>query len=82
MKPKYIKDAIIWNRHAAENGAWVRVSDINYIESEDVFTPAIHYGLGRFIIRQAYPYEDWMEEYIGTNKKLTDDERFKCDYKF
>ena len=82
MKPKYIKDAIIWNRRAAKNGAWVRVSDINYIESEDVFTPALNYGLARVIIRQAYPYEDWMEEYIGTNKKLTDDERFKCNYKF
>lgn len=82
MKPKYIKDAIIWNRYATENGAWVRVSDINYIESEDVFTPALNYGSCRHIIRQAYPYEDWMEEYIGTNKKLTDDERFKCDYKF
>ena len=82
MKPKYIKDAIIWNRRAAKNGAWVRVSDINYIESEDVFTPALPYGLGRYIIRQAYPYEDWMEEYIGTNKNLTDDERFKCNYKF
>lgn len=82
MKPKYIKDAIIWNRHAAENGAWVRISDINYIENEDVFTPALHCGLGRCIIRQAYPYEDWMEEYIGTNNRLIDDERFKCDYKF
>lgn len=82
MKPKYIKDAITWNRHAAKNGAWVRMSDVNYIESEDVFTPASHFGLGRHIIRQAYPYEDWMEEYIGTNKDLTRDERFKCDYRF
>ena len=80
MKPKYIKDAIIWDRRAAKNGAWVRASDINYIESEDVFTPALNYGLCRYIIRQAYPYEDWMEEYIGTNKDLPHDERFKCDY--
>lgn len=80
MKPKYIKDAIIWSRHAAENGAWVRVSDINYIESEDVFTPGLHPLSARYIIRQAYPYEDWMEEYIGTNKNLPGDERFKCDY--
>ena len=60
-----------------KNGAWVRMSDVNYIESEDVFTPSLQYGLGRFVIRQAYPYEEWMEEYIGTNKNLPDDERFK-----
>ena len=61
MKPRYIKDAIIWNRHAAEGGAWVRCSDINYIPADDVYTPACSSFNGRHIIHNAYPYEDWME---------------------
>ena len=32
MKPKYIENAIIWNRHAGENGAWLRIRDLNLIQ--------------------------------------------------
>ena len=74
MKQKYIKDAIIWNGRAATNGAWVRISDINYIEGDEkkggYYTPACPSGHGKFVINNAYPYEDWMEEFIGTNKDL------------
>lgn len=38
-KPKYIKDAIIWNGY---DSAWVRISDLNYIQEGDYYTPAIH----------------------------------------
>lgn len=79
MKPKYIKDAIIWTRPIpGVNGWWVRCSDINYIEDGDFYTPAIPHGRHILVkIHQAFPYEDWMEEYIGTDKNLLEDERFK-----
>lgn len=77
-KPKYIKNAIIWNCHVGKNGAWVRISDINYVEEEDKYYPAVM-GMTKFIISQAYPYEDWMEDYIGTNNDLRKDKRFKLE---
>ena len=74
MKPKYIKDAIMWNGRV---GAWLRVSDLNYVNNgkECYWTTPLSWPVWR--IHQAYPYEDWMEEYIGTNKNLTEDKRFK-----
>lgn len=91
MKPRYIKDAIYWNGYAAENGAWLRISDVNYIEPRYVqkscgtvkytvkdggyYTPSCP-GPGLLMIREVYPYEDWMYDYIGTNKNLREDERF------
>ena len=80
-KPKYIKDAIIWNGRV---GAWLRASDLTYvhkksdISEERYWTTALSWPVWR--IHQAYPYEDWMEEYLGTDKKLTEDERFNYDY--
>lgn len=76
-KPKYIKDAIIWSRPCASvDGWWLRISDMNYIEDGDYYTPAC--PSGRVIVKfhNVYPYEEWMEEYIGTNKSLLEDERF------
>lgn len=87
MKPRYIKDAIYWNRYAAENGAWLRISEVNYIEPRLVkrpwgtfedggyYTPS-RPGHGLLMIREVYPYEDWMYDYIGTNKNLREDEKF------
>lgn len=72
-KPKYIKDAIMWNGY---DSAWVRISDLNYIQEGDYYTPAIH-PRGTYTIKEAYPYKEWMEEYIGTNKNLLEDERFR-----
>lgn len=82
MKPKYIENAIIWNRHAGENGAWLRIRDLNLIQDKSYGT---HYepaysGTPRFIIREAYPYQEWMEKYIGTNEDLRLDKRFNFDY--
>jgi hypothetical protein len=81
-KPKYIENAIIWNRYAGENGAWLRIRDLNLIQ--DKFY-GLHYepaysGTPRFIIREAYPYQEWMEKYIGTNEDLRLDEQFNFDY--
>lgn len=72
-KPKYIKDAIMWNGYDC---VWVRTSDLNYIQEGDYYTPAIH-PHGTYIIKQAYPYQEWMEEYIGTNNNLLEDERLR-----
>ena len=69
-KPKYIKDAIMWNGY---DNAWVRTSDLNYIQEGGYYTHAIRPS----IVREAYPYQEWMEEYIGTNKNLLEDERFR-----
>ena len=74
-KPKYIKEAIVWNCYVGKNGAWVRISDLNYVEEEDKYYPAFT-GTTKMIISEAYPYKDWMEEYIGTDKPLTKDKRF------
>ena len=77
-RPKYIKSAIFWNRCAGENGAWLRISDLNLItESNDEYYMFAASGRPKFIIREAYPYENWMEEHIGTNKNLKEDSRFK-----
>lgn len=69
---KYIKDAIYWN---SQVGAWLRISDLNYIwnKTESYWTPACPAGRALVSIRDAFPYEDWMEEYIGTNKNLPDE---------
>ena len=77
-KPKYIKDAIIWNRHIGQHGAWVRIRDINLIDDNrdgPHYEPA-YSGIPRFIIREAYPYQDWMEKYIGTSEDLRADKQF------
>ena len=74
-KPKYIKEAIVWNCYVGKNGAWVRISDLNYVEEEDKYYPTFT-GTTKMIISEAYPYKDWMEEYIGTDKPLTKDKRF------
>lgn len=71
-RPKYIKDAIIWNSRV---GAWLRTSDLNYIAKDGYWTTALSWPVWR--IHQAYPYEDWMDEYVGTNKPLDEDERFE-----
>ena len=78
MKPKYIKDAIMWNSHIGEKGSWVRCSDMNFVKDKDgeYYTHPFT-GTCKFMAREVYPYEDWMEEYLGTNKNLAKDERFK-----
>lgn len=77
MKPKYIKDAIRWSRPSAIiDGWWLRCSDMNYIEDGDFYVPAISPIRGIIKCHNVYPYEDWMEEYIGTSKNLLEDERF------
>ena len=83
MKPKYIENAIIWSRYAGEKGAWVRIRDLNLIEDKS-YGP--HYETAypstpRFIIREAYPYQEWMEKYIGTHEDLRLDEQFNFDYR-
>lgn len=80
-RPKYIGDAIFWNRWMGDNGSWVRARDLNFID--DNYGP--HYesafsGCPRFIVRMAYPYEEWMEKYIGTSEDLRKDENFNYDY--
>ena len=76
-RPKYIKSAIYWNRYAGKNGAWLRISDLNLItESDDEYYMFAASARPKFIIREAYPYDDWMEEYIGTDKNLKEDSRF------
>ena len=81
-KPKYIGDAIFWNIWAGDKGSWVRARDLNLIDDENYgphYEPAFS-GHPRFIIRRAYPYEEWMEKYIGTSDNLTEDENFNYDY--
>jgi hypothetical protein len=55
--------------------------DLNLIEDkhEAHYEPA-YSGTPRFIIRNAYPYEEWMEKYVGTNDNLMKDENFRYDY--
>lgn len=80
-RPKYIKNAIFWNRYAGENGAWLRAGDLNLItEAEDEYYTFASCGRDKFLIRSAYPYEDWMEKYIGTREDLRKDENFNYDY--
>ena len=80
-KPKYIKNAIMWNRSAGEHGAWLRISDMNLIkEGDDEYYMYAPSGRPRFIGRIVYPYKKWMEKYIGTDDELMKDKRFKYDY--
>ena len=80
-KPKYIKNAIMWNGWAGKHGAWVRASEMNLIkEDEDEYYIYAFTGRDRFIARTVFPYEEWMEEYIGTNKDIRSNEKFKYDY--
>ena len=76
VKPKYIADALIWDRHL---NSWLRIRDLNLINwrGEECYTPAARGGRAVYLIKQAYPYEDWMEEYIGTDRPVMEDERFK-----
>ena len=34
-KPKFIKDAIVWNRWVGENGAWLRASNLNLVRTDN-----------------------------------------------
>lgn len=80
-RPKYIENAIIWNRHIGENGAWVRMRDLNLIEDKyGVHYEPAYSGTPRFIIQNAYPYEEWMEKYVGTSDNLKKDKNFRYDY--
>ena len=77
---KYIRNAIAWNRHIGEKGAWVRIRDLNLIEEDRFY--GRHYepaysGTPRFIIRTAYPYERWMGKYVGTSNDLRKDRHFR-----
>lgn len=76
MKPKYISDAIIWD---GQLRSWLRIRDLNLIKDHDkeYYTPAARSGRVLYLITTAYPYEDWMEEYIGTDKDIRKDERLK-----
>ena len=74
-KPKYIKDAIVWNGRIGKRGAWVRAGDMNLIvtSEREYWSPAFSWP--HWILTEVYPYQDWMEEYIGTEKNLKKDER-------
>ena len=74
-KPKFIKDAIVWNRWVGENGAWLRASNLNLVRTDnDEYY--ISWQNPRVLMRTVYPYEDWMEEYIGTAEDFRKDERY------
>ena len=81
-KPKYIENAVFWNRHAGENGTWLRIRDLNLIQDKSYGShyEAAYSGTPKLIIREAYPYKEWMEKYIGTNEDLRLDEQFNFDY--
>ena len=78
-KLKYIADAIFWMGEYDGSGHWIRIRDLNYLEDRERYTPAARGGTALLLIPQAFPYEDWMEEYIGTDKNLMEDKRFKTD---
>lgn len=72
---KYIKDAVYWNGIVK---AWLRISDLNLVVNgieEPYYTPANQASRAIFVIHDAFPYEEWMDEYIGTDKNLKADER-------
>lgn len=80
-KPKYIKNAIIWNRCAGDNGAWLRISDMNLVkEGNDEYYMYALSGRPKFIARTVYPYKRWMKKYIGTCNDLRKDKNFKYHY--
>ena len=73
MSEKYIKDAICW---FVQLNSWLRVSDVNLIRDKD----GDYYSNASMVhMHTLYPYEDWMEEYIGTSKDFREDERFKTE---
>ena len=76
MKPKYLSDALIFDGHLR---SWLRIRDLNLItdHGEEYYTPAARGGRAIYLINIAYPYEDWMEEYIGTEKDIRQDKRLK-----
>ena len=76
MKPKYISDALIWD---FQLNSWLRIKDLNLIKwhGKEYYTPASRGGRAVYLIAILYPYEDWMEEYIGTDKDIRKDERLK-----
>ena len=76
-KPKYIPDAICYQRFYGHGGYWLRIRDLNYLEDKDCYTPAARGGAPLVLIHDVYPYEEWMEEYIGTSKNLPGDERLQ-----
>ena len=80
-RPKYIENAVFWNRWMGDKGSWVRARDLNFIDDNygPHYEPAFS-GCPRFIVRRAYPYEEWMEKYIGTSEDLLKDENFNYDY--
>ena len=73
---KYIKDAVYWNGIV---GAWFRICDLNLVteKKRTYYTPAHQASTAIFMIHDAFPYEEWMDEYIGTNKNLKIDKRLK-----
>lgn len=68
---KYIKNAIYWN---GKVHAWLRISDLNLVTRKDeiFYTPAHMASSAVLVINKdcAFPYEEWMNEYIGTDKNL------------
>ena len=76
IKPKYISYALIWDFHL---NCWLRIKDLNLIKwhGKEYYTPASRGGRAVYLIAMRDPYEDWMEEYIGTDKDIRKDERLK-----
>lgn len=73
MTEKYIKDAICWFQKL---NSWIRVSDINLIKDKD----GDYYSNPTMVhMHTVYPYEDWMEEYIGTDRDIREDGRMKLE---
>lgn len=73
MTTRYIKDAIAWGGRPL---GWVRLSDLNYSDSyKGWLSPP--FGRVRNVYHDVYPYEAWMEPYIGTDRNLKKDKKFK-----
>lgn len=67
--PKYIPDALAWYAPIG----WLRCKDLNFIEAENCYMPP-SYPVVKY--KDVIPYENWMEEYIGTKKDIYVDDRF------
>lgn len=67
-KKKYIKDAIVWC-----NGRWLRGQDFVLCDDGIYRTP---YAINT-IYRDVFPYEDWMEEYLGSDKDFRLEDRWQ-----
>ena len=73
MTEKYIKDAICWFQQL---NSWIRVSDVNLIRDKN----GDYYSNPSMVhMHTVYPYEGWMENYIGNSKDLREDEKFKTE---